>query len=93
MVDRNYLILLAFTSNITFIASLLTPETPPARRPQKLARRYEARLARQNILAGQRLHSRQRLRLYLDCCHKYSSRQQSGGVCPLFRNNCQNHCI
>jgi len=39
----------------------------------ELTRRYEARLAQQNILTGQRLHSHQWLRLYLDCCHKYSS--------------------
>ena len=55
------------------------------RRPLKLARRYEARLAQQNILAGQRPHSRQWLRLHLDYCHKYSSRQRIGGSLAAFR--------
>ena len=36
--------------------------------PLELARRYEARLAQQNRMAGQRPHDHQWLRYYLDCC-------------------------
>jgi len=72
VVDRNYLILLAFSSSITFIASLPILETPPCSPPQELVPCYEARLAQQNILAGQRPHDHPWRRLYLDCCHKYS---------------------
>jgi len=72
-------------TSITFIASLPTLEIPPC----SLARRYEARLARQNILAGQRPHSHQWLRRYLDCCHKYSFSTDTLYI-PL---SSQNHCI
>ena len=34
----------------------------------ELARCYEARLAQQNRMAGQRPHDHQWLRYYLDCC-------------------------
>jgi hypothetical protein len=40
--------------------------------PPELVRRYEAQLAQQNILVGQRPHYHQWLRYYLDFCHKYS---------------------
>jgi integron integrase len=40
--------------------------------PPELTRRYEARLAQQNLMAGQRPHYHQWLRYYLDFCSKYS---------------------
>ncbi len=40
--------------------------------PPELTRRYEARLAQQNLMAGQRPHYHQWLRYYLDFCDKYS---------------------
>jgi integron integrase len=73
MVDKNYLILLAFISSITFIASLPTPGNPALLAvPPELTRRYEARLTRRNVMTGQRPHYHQWLRYYLDFCHKYS---------------------
>ena len=40
--------------------------------PTELTRRYEARLAQQNLMAEQRPHDHQWLRYDLDFCHKYS---------------------
>jgi hypothetical protein len=39
--------------------------------PQELARRQEARLVRQNMVTGQRMHDRQWLRYYQDFCGEY----------------------
>ena len=56
--------------------------------PPELVRRYEARLAQQNILVGQRPHYHKWLRYYLDFCHKYSFKPMDRSACPLFRKNC-----
>ena len=67
------MILLAFFSSLSFIANLAALEIPLMLAvPPELARRYEARLAQQNILAGQRPHYHKWLRYYLDFCGKYS---------------------
>ena len=74
IINKNDLILLAFVSSITFIASLATLERPSVFAvPPELARRYEARLAQRNVMAEQRLHDHQWLRQYLDFSHKYSA--------------------
>jgi hypothetical protein len=41
--------------------------------PPELARRYEARLTRRNVMTRQRPHYYKWLCYYLDFCHKYSS--------------------
>ena len=66
--------------------------------PPELARRYEARLAQQNILAGQRPHYHKWLRYYLDFCGKYSFPPTDRQSLPAFQENCgpsisQNLCV
>ncbi|MDS4041572.1 MAG: hypothetical protein RKP20_10385 [Candidatus Competibacter sp.] len=51
----------------------------------ELARRYEARLAQQNIIAGQRPHYHKWLRYYLDFCHKYNFKPMDRRSLPAFR--------
>ena len=53
--------------------------------PPELARRYEARLAQQNLLAGQRPHYHMWLRYYLDFCHKYSFKPMDRQSLPAFQ--------
>jgi len=53
--------------------------------PSELTRRYEARLAQQNILAGQRPHYHKWLRYYLDFCHKYSFTSTERRSLPAFQ--------
>ena len=72
VIDKNHLILLAFSSSITFIASLPILEPPPCSQSQELVPCYEARLVQQNIIAGQRPHDHPWLCLYLDRFHKLS---------------------
>jgi hypothetical protein len=53
--------------------------------PPELVRRYEARLAQQNILAGQRPHYHKWLRYYLDFCGKYSFPPTDRQSLPAFQ--------
>ena len=53
--------------------------------PPELARRYEARLAQQNVMAGQRPHYQKWLRYYLDFCHKYSFAPLARQSLPAFQ--------
>jgi hypothetical protein len=53
--------------------------------PPELTRRYEARLAQQNIIAGQRPHYHKWLRYYLDFCHKYSFKPMDRQSLPAFQ--------
>ncbi len=53
--------------------------------PPELARRYEARLAQQNVMAGQRPHYHKWLRYYLDFCHKYSFAPLARQSLPAFQ--------
>ena len=53
--------------------------------PPELVRRYEARLAQQNILVGQRPHYHQWLRYYLDFCSKYSFKPLDRQSLPAFQ--------
>jgi hypothetical protein len=55
--------------------------------PPELVRRYEARLAQQNILVGQRPHYHKWLRNYLDFCHKYSFAPTDHLSLPAFQEN------
>ena len=51
----------------------------------ELTRRYEARLAQQNILTGQRPHYHKWLRYYLDFCEKYSFPSTDRQSLPAFQ--------
>jgi hypothetical protein len=53
--------------------------------PPELVRRYEARLAQQNILVGQRPHYHKWLRYYLDFCSKYSFKPMDRQSLPAFQ--------
>lgn len=53
--------------------------------PPELTCRYEARLAQQNILAGQRPHYHKWLRYYLDFCGKYSFPPTDRQSLPAFQ--------
>ena len=53
--------------------------------PPELTRRYEARLAQQEIMAGQRPHYHKWLRYYLDFCHKYSFAPADRRSLPAFQ--------
>ena len=53
--------------------------------PPELTRRYEARLAQQNIIAGQRPHYHKWLRYYLDFCDKYSFAPTDRQSLPAFQ--------
>jgi integron integrase len=53
--------------------------------PPDLARRYEARLTQQNMLAGQRPHYHRWLRYYLDFCHKYDLAPADQRSLPAFQ--------
>ena len=67
IIDNSQLILLAFTSRITFITDPHRPGNPDMLAvPTEITRRYETQLAQQNILTGQRPHYHKWLRYYLD---------------------------
>lgn len=53
--------------------------------PPELAQRYEARLAQQKVMAGQRPHYHQWLRYDLDFCDKYSFAPTDGQSLPAFQ--------
>lgn len=53
--------------------------------PSELAQRYEARLAQQNVMAGQRPHYHQWLRYCLDFCDKYSVAPTDRQSLPAFQ--------
>ena len=53
--------------------------------PSELVRRYEARLAQRNVMAGQRPHYHKWLRYYLDFCHKYSFAPADRQSWPAFQ--------
>jgi len=62
ILDKNYLNLLDFYSRITFILTLQPGNLNMLAVPLELARRYEARLTQQNIVARQRPHYHKWLR-------------------------------
>lgn len=53
----------------------------------ELTRRYEARLAQQDIMANQHPHYHKWLRYYLDFCHKYSFAPADRRSLPAFQEN------
>jgi len=53
--------------------------------PLELIRRYESRLAQQNVMAGQRPHYHKWLRYYLDFCHKYGFTPTDRQSLPAFQ--------
>ena len=53
--------------------------------PSELTHRYEAQLAQQNLMAGQRPHYHKWLRYYLDFCHKYSFEPTDRPSLPAFQ--------
>lgn len=53
--------------------------------PPELTRRYESRLAQQNVVAGQRPHYHKWLRYYLDFCHKYGFTPTDRQSLPAFQ--------
>ncbi len=53
--------------------------------PSELTHRYEAQLAHQNLMAGQRPHYHKWLRYYLDFCHKYSFEPMDRPSLPAFQ--------
>ena len=59
--------LLGFIDGQLYSSLALPPwKSPMLTVPPELARRYEARLAQQNVMAGQRPHYQKWLRYYLD---------------------------
>ena len=53
--------------------------------PPELARRFDAQLAQQDIVAGRRPHYHKWLRYYLDFCHKYSFAPADRRSLPAFQ--------